>query len=579
MPNIQDQLSQSGIKLFTYNNTPGRVFAYAPSNNAIGMGGPSQIHEITDPNSLTSLGIDPNQIQKGENLSKQLGLTYYVNGPKGEAAHFYGVGGGANFNSQGLQGLLNQYAQNTASTNYQKQQEAQTLANQPHPFMGSPSDFVTPDQQLAADRQAKLERIGLQLKDVKNQVNKFGQGKPSVSTSPVGGLYSQEFSQNAPAKSVDTATASSYVAGAGTSSIVDEYQKAIDKNIQSQKDLNAQVSKGGLASLFGGQPQQIDYAQANKNALEALGLPADFTKVQVQKLQTNIDEMNDLNKKMVDLDKQEQQAKLNVEGQQIPMYNINKQTDELTRKFAVQKSSIAADITVKKAYGEALRGNFDMVGGLIEKAVSYATHQQDQKITDYRWMYDNYKDQMKDLTTKEQGLLEHQLTIMEQEHKLNQEDLKWKAEQYIKAGVQPPSMADLGKMNITDVARAVAGVGGTKINDKFFAIIDKGKNDLQQGETWGNVWNRIKQQFPNKSNAEIDNALGGGIKNGVPYGWARPGAFKEFKQQGGGTAWQYDQAIWQWLATDGANLSDEEKVQHIKGQAGRNPESFGLYGY
>jgi len=43
------------------------------------------------------------------------------------------------------------------------------------------------------------------------------------------------------------------------------------------------------------------------------------------------------------------------------------------------------------------------------------------------------------------------------------------------------------------------------------------------------------------------------------------------------SAWEVDAGIWQWLAADGANLSDEEKAAQIK-QAGRDPESFGIYG-
>jgi hemoglobin-like flavoprotein len=42
--------------------------------------------------------------------------------------------------------------------------------------------------------------------------------------------------------------------------------------------------------------------------------------------------------------------------------------------------------------------------------------------------------------------------------------------------------------------------------------------------------------------------------------------------------WEYDALIWQWLASDGKDASDEEKSQQIK-SLGRNPESFGIYGY
>jgi len=54
----------------------------------------------------------------------------------------------------------------------------------------------------------------------------------------------------------------------------------------------------------------------------------------------------------------------------------------------------------------------------------------------------------------------------------------------------------------------------------LYSAIDKGKTDLQQGEDWGNVWNRIKQQFPDVSNDIIDNALG--------VSWKEPNAYQNF---------------------------------------------------
>jgi hypothetical protein len=39
--------------------------------------------------------------------------------------------------------------------------------------------------------------------------------------------------------------------------------------------------------------------------------------------------------------------------------------------------------------------------------------------------------------------------------------------------------------------------------------------------------------------------------------------------------WEYDAMIWQWLATDGANYSDEEKRQQIM-MMGRDPDKFGF---
>lgn len=59
--------------------------------------------------------------------------------------------------------------------------------------------------------------------------------------------------------------------------------------------------------------------------------------------------------------------------------------------------------------------------------------------------------------------------------------------------------------------------------NRFWAAIDRGRNELQQGETWGNVWNRIKAEFPEVANKTIDDALG--------MSWREQGAFHKWLAQ------------------------------------------------
>jgi len=80
------------------------------------------------------------------------------------------------------------------------------------------------------------------------------------------------------------------------------------------------------------------------------------------------------------------------------------------------------------------------------------------------------------------------------------------------------------------------------IDSKFWTVIDKMKNELQQGESWGNVWNRVKAQFPEVSDTTIDNALGGkwdatAGEKGEGTGWAQRGAYQAFKEAGGISNW------------------------------------------
>lgn len=60
----------------------------------------------------------------------------------------------------------------------------------------------------------------------------------------------------------------------------------------------------------------------------------------------------------------------------------------------------------------------------------------------------------------------------------------------------------------------------------FWNSINKGVNELQQGEDWGNVWQRIKMQFPSVSDGKIDQALG--------TSWREGGAYEAYKSKKGG---------------------------------------------
>jgi hypothetical protein len=67
------------------------------------------------------------------------------------------------------------------------------------------------------------------------------------------------------------------------------------------------------------------------------------------------------------------------------------------------------------------------------------------------------------------------------------------------------------------------------MDSKFWALVDRAKNELQQGETWGSVYNRIKAQYPNVPNATLDMALGGSApEGGEATGWAKTGAYQEW---------------------------------------------------
>jgi len=127
---------------------------------------------------------------------------------------------------------------------------------------------------------------------------------------------------------------------------------------------------------------------------------------------------------------------------------------------------------------------------------------------------------------------------------------------------------------------------------KFNAAAQKGINQLQKGEPWGTVWNRLKQQFPDMENRFLDVALGGSVAPGAgqmsfaegesPYtGWATPGAYEEWKgsQYKPDVEGSMESQVWAWLSSspthaDGTPYSRQEKNQQIM-EFGLNPEDFG----
>jgi len=60
----------------------------------------------------------------------------------------------------------------------------------------------------------------------------------------------------------------------------------------------------------------------------------------------------------------------------------------------------------------------------------------------------------------------------------------------------------------------------SKDETAFWTEVDQAKNELQSGEIWGNVWDRLKLQFPNVPNDFIDKALG--------TSWSKEGAYQEW---------------------------------------------------
>lgn len=126
----QQDLDKYGIQLIKVPSyVTGRedmIFLYAPSNNDIGMGGPSQLHRITDPQNIQGLQV------------KELSVP--------EAQSFLnGKAGGADFSFSQAQNLVNQYdTQSKAKVAADATLAASNAKLGDNAFKGRPQDYANP---------------------------------------------------------------------------------------------------------------------------------------------------------------------------------------------------------------------------------------------------------------------------------------------------------------------------------------------------------------------------------------------------------------------------------------------------
>jgi len=157
-------------------------------------------------------------------------------------------------------------------------------------------------------------------------------------------------------------------------------------------------------------------------------------------------------------------------------------------------------------------------------------------------------------------------------------------------------------------AKAVSGGGGGTIDaisglpKGFTAATEDGRSELQKGVSWGDVWNRIRAQFPTVSNQQIDTFLGGsGPQEGMgpgdgregpigpgreATGWARGGAYEDFKRASLAgtydttpTSTEISATVNRAIAEDPetwASMTDQQKANFIRYYGGM-PSDFGIY--
>jgi hypothetical protein len=278
-------------------------------------------------------------------------------------------------------------------------------------------------------------------------------------------------------------------------SINDQYTKYIaDMQAQQQALMDKQKTEtSGWKSLITGSksPDQVTQEAQAKWDLEEAKNAAEVAEIQT--LIGNYDKL-----------KAEEQAALDASANKLaPMTFIRGEQLQIQNTFGRRQNELSAEINRRTAFLEYKQGRLDKAQEYVKNAVAAATAEQKYNMDMYNFFYDENQDIINSLDTKITNALNQ-----------SRADAKWVYEQ---------SVAAAQRKFDNDLKLAKPGTNNGASDTKFWSAITSGKNELQQGEPWGNVWNRIKQQFPNASDTEIDNALG--------VSWRLPGAYQSFKDK------------------------------------------------
>ena len=254
-----------------------------------------------------------------------------------------------------------------------------------------------------------------------------------------------------------------------------------------------------LMAMFKGGQQQISnlpavptLEEATNKYLAGLG----YTPESFKKVKDLNDQLTALREQSNNLENQKQQALDTIAGRPGTTIDFNNaETNRVLRSYATQETYLAGKASLLTAQIAALSGDYEKATQAAQNYVTAATAAHTQLVNDIKWSMDFYKDVYSAMDSSER--------------------------QKVQDALQAARDAETKRHNKA-MEEAKTVIGGTN-DTKFWSEIDAGKNELQQGATWGEVWNRIKMQFPDVANETIDNALG-------TY-WKTPGAYQNYTAQ------------------------------------------------
>ena len=359
-----------------------------------------------------------------------------------------------------------------------------------------------PIQQNRPSSTKALQDIESQLVSIRKQVPSISAGIKDISSRDVvtpeelegGGV--EEGRPGTPRGFEDTLSeliAASRGSSQSFEKLSQEY-KALLEQSRNALDEARTKQKGLLESLVKKQEDRPTTEELRSRAFQALGLPEGFTAQQFNLLQTTQGEIIALNDEMNILRTQEQNIMANNSQQAIPQGSVNVQNREVERRFAIKKSSLAAEIGVKTMQAQMYQGNVQLAEGLVGKIVTTLLYETNQEIEDLRYMFDIRSDIVDDLESEERKWMDNMLGLLEKKEKVERQDYTAKLNILLDAykdGIIPNvSASEVKSMSLEEIigrvgeqvakAQAISGELTTETIGGFEVLKEGGKRVTQR---------------------------------------------------------------------------------------------------
>lgn len=222
---------------------------------------------------------------------------------------------------------------------------------------------------------------------------------------------------------------------------------------------------------------------------------------------------------------------------------IGRQLSKKERAANVELNNLASQINLKMSFNEMERGQFDRAEKHLRLGLDAYNSERRAELQDFRTFFTLNKSIFDDIDDKYKTIFTDIVELKEAEIKENDKRIDENYNIFVKELVRNPGFVvpdNWQEMPTADAQKAVITSPGwveqadEEVESDFWSAINKGVNELQQGEMPDNVWSRIKQQFPNIEDEVIDSAL--------RISWKEPGAFQKFREQKGknGNGFDFD---------------------------------------